>query len=402
MTQATDLSLRNDRHFGLDWLRIAAFALLIVYHIGMVFAPWDWVIKTPYRVDALITPMSLITPWRLALLFAVSGYASWHLLAKSGSAGRFLRSRNVRLLIPLAFGMAVLVPIEMWVRVMDKGYPYGLIRFWGHDYWRSGEFWGREFPSWEHLWFVAYLWTYTAILAAGLALNRRWFDAGAAWLVAWLAKGWRVLWAPVAALAAVKVVLMFLVEEEHGLFRDWAGHAQYLPMFLFGFVLAGSPQLWAPLKRWWKLALAIAAASGAAVVAVELVYPGEAIPPHWVMAAERAALAAMAWTMTIALFVLADRYWNRDHRWRKTLAEAVFPFYLMHQPAIVLITWYSLPYKLSAPLEFATLLAGTAAICAVFYLFGREFTWLRPLIGLGPRSDRAAIASAAAERSAVV
>lgn len=388
MTEATDLPLRINRHYGLDWLRIAAFVLLIVYHIGMVFAPWDWVIKTPYRIDALIAPMSLLTPWRLPLLFAVSGYASWHLFTKSGSPGTFLRSRNVRLLIPLAFGMAVLVPIEMWVRVMDKGYPHSLIQFWAHDYWRSGEFWGREFPSWEHLWFVAYLWTYTAILAAALAWGRSPIEKGTVWLVAWLAKGWRILWAPVIALAAVKVVLTFLVEEEHGLFRDWAGHAQYLPMFLFGFVLAGSPQLWAPLQRWWKVALALAAASGAIVVAVELIFPGEAVPPHWVMAAERAAVAAMAWTMTIALFVLADRYWNRDHRWRKPLAEAVFPFYLMHQPAIVLITWYSLPYRLNPLLEFATLLAGTAAICAAFYLFGREFGWLRPLIGLGPRTPR--------------
>jgi glucan biosynthesis protein C len=27
------------RHFGMDWLRIGAFALLILYHIGMVFVP---------------------------------------------------------------------------------------------------------------------------------------------------------------------------------------------------------------------------------------------------------------------------------------------------------------------------------------------------------------------------
>lgn len=388
MTHVSDQSARTNRHFGLDWLRIAAFALLILYHIGMVFAPWAWVIKTNHHYPALIAPMSLLTPWRLALLFAVSGYASWHLFAKSGGAGAFLRARNLRLLVPLAFGMAFLVPIEMWVRVMEKGYPHGLIQFWTHDYWRSGEFWGRQFPSWEHLWFVAYLWAYTAILAAVLALRRNWFDAGVAWLVPWLSKGWRLLWAPAGLLVLAKLALLFVVEEEHGLFRDWAGHAQYVPMFLFGFVLAGAPQLWPALQRIWKIALALAAVSGAIVVAVELTFPGEAVPPHWVMAGERAAQVAMAWTMTIALFVLADRFWNRDHRWRKSLAEAVFPFYLIHQPAIVLITWYSLPLKLNPWAEFGTLLAGTGAVCAAFYLIGREIGWLRPLIGLGPRTAR--------------
>lgn len=380
--------MRTNRHYGLDWLRIAAFALLILYHIGMVFAPWTWVIKTNHHYPELIAPMSLLTPWRLALLFAVSGYASWHLLRKAGSAGKFLRLRNVRLLVPLAFGMAFLVPVEMWVRVMDKGYPHGYLHFWLFDYWRSGEFWGRQFPSWEHLWFVAYLWAYTAILAAALAAGRAQVEAGAAWLVEWLSQGWRILWFPVAGLAVAKLGLLFVVPEEHGLFSDWAGHAQYLPMFLFGFVLAGTPLFWAPLERAWKPALAIAALSGAVVMVVELVFPGETIPPRWVMAGERAAQMAMAWTMTIALFVLADRFWNRDHRWRKSIAEAVFPFYLIHQPAIVLITWYSLPLKLNPWVEFAMLLAGTGAICTAFYLIGREVGWLRPLIGLGPRPPR--------------
>ncbi len=385
MTQTTD-HLRVGRHYGLDWLRIAAFALLILYHIGMVFAPWDWVIKTNHSFPELIAPMSVLTPWRLALLFAVSGFASRHLFEKSGNPGAFLKSRHLRLLVPLAFGMAVLVPVEMWVRVVDKGYPHGYLHFWALDYWRWGEFWGREFPSWEHLWFVAYLWAYTAILAAALAWFRVEIERGTAAVVGWLAVGWRLLWLPIAGLALAKLALVFVVEEEHGLFRDWMGHAQYFPMFLFGFVLAGSPQLWPSLQRIWKPALAIAILTGAVVVAVETLFPGEAVPPRWVMAGERMAQVAMGWAMTVVLFVLADRFWNRDHRWRKTFAEAVFPFYLIHQPAIVLITWFSLPSKLSAPVEFGVLLVGTAAAGLALYLIGREIGWLRPLIGLGPRA----------------
>ena len=68
--------MRAERHYGLDWLRIAAFALLIVYHVAMVFAPWHWVIKAHHTYLALTLSMALLTPWRLPLLFAVSGYAS--------------------------------------------------------------------------------------------------------------------------------------------------------------------------------------------------------------------------------------------------------------------------------------------------------------------------------------
>ena len=385
MSEANQAFERGGRHYGLDWLRIAAFALLIVYHIAMVFSPWPWVIHTDYNFPALIAPMALLTPWRLPLLFAVSGFASWHLFAKSGDPRTFLHARNLRLLIPLAFGMAVLIPVEMWVRVVDAGYPHGYLRFWTSDYWRIGDYWGRSFPSWEHLWFVVYLWAYTAVLALMLWRGRRLYDLVIHRVVPWMTHGWRLVWVPAALLVIARLGLQFIVADEQGLLRDWAGHANYFPLFLFGFVLAGSPALWPVLRRLWRVALTLAAISGAAVVLVETSYPGNAVPPHWVMAVARVGQVAMGWAMTLVLIQCADRFWNRDHRWRTTAAEAVFPFYLIHQPAIVLIAWYTLPLRLSAGVQFLVLLAGTAATCTIFYLVGREIGWLRPLIGLGPR-----------------
>lgn len=103
--------------------------------------------------------------------------------------------------------------------------------------------------------------------------------------------------------------------------------------------------------------------------------------------------------MIVALFHIAERWWNRDHAWRKPLAEAVFPFYIVHHPAIVLIAWYTLPLALDPFAEFALLLGGTAAICCAVYAAGSRIGWLRPLIGLAPLKA-AAIAPAAAQRGA--
>ena len=382
----------GQRHYGMDWLRIAAFALLIVYHVAMVFAPWAWVIKTPQSYPALIAPMALLTPWRLPLLFAVSGYASRKLYDRGAGPGAFARSRAIRLLVPLAFGMAVIVPLEMWVRVMETGYAGSYLHFWTVDYWRTGEFYGREFPSWEHLWFVAYLAAYSFLLAAALAVAgtraQGWMRRGADWLAA----GNRILWLPLAVLIAARLALLFVAPERQGLTRDWAGHAQYLPIFLFGFVLAGAPQLWPAVRRAWKAGLAIAALTGIVIVAIELRWPGSATPPHAMMALDRGCRIAMAWGMILALLHLAESHWNRDHRWRRPLAEAVFPFYIVHHPAIVLIAWYTLPLGLPPLAEFAVLLAGTIAVCLAVYALGRQVRWLRPLIGLRPlaRAPRSA------------
>src|SRR5918997_3667595 len=95
-----------DRLYGLDWLRIGAFALLILYHIGMFFVPWDYHVKTAQPQEWLELPMLAVNPWRLSLLFVISGIASRMLLAKSRGAAGFAGTRSVRLLIPLLAGMA--------------------------------------------------------------------------------------------------------------------------------------------------------------------------------------------------------------------------------------------------------------------------------------------------------
>ena len=61
-----------ERHYGLDWLRIGAFGLLILYHIGMVFVPWGFHAKTAQPLPWVVVPMLAINSWRLLLLFVVS------------------------------------------------------------------------------------------------------------------------------------------------------------------------------------------------------------------------------------------------------------------------------------------------------------------------------------------
>jgi hypothetical protein len=374
----------------MDWLRVGAFGLLILYHIGMVFAPWHWVVKSSTTYPALIPPMAFLTPWRLALLFAVSGYASRKLLDRSSGPAAFLKSRNSRLLVPLAFGMLAIVPVEMWVRVRGGGYPGGYLHFWATDYWRTGTFFGVGFPSWEHLWFVVYLWAYTIVLVAVVASGAR-----ADRLVAWLSQGISMAWAPIAVLATVKLALLFVVPERQGLFSDWGGHAEFGPMFAFGFILAGAPRLWSSLSRIIPLALACALAAGAVVIAVEWRYPGETVPGHAVMAVDRIARVAMAWSMTMVLFHAAERWLNHDHRWRAPLARAVFPAYILHHSAIVVVAYWTLPLGLGPWSEFTLLTGAALGACVIGYLVGSRIGWFGSLIGLPPRAAPRAISISA-------
>src|SRR3974390_3312121 len=99
----------GERRYDLDWVRIGAFTLLIFYHVGMYYTTWDWHVKSPHASAAIEPLMLMLAPWRLSLLFLVSGVATGYLLARQG-ARRFLGQRSIRLLVPLAFGIAVVVP----------------------------------------------------------------------------------------------------------------------------------------------------------------------------------------------------------------------------------------------------------------------------------------------------
>ena len=64
------------RLFFLDWIRIFAFFVLIFYHVGMYYVSWGWHVKSPYASDTIEPLMMMSAPWRLGLLFMISGVAS--------------------------------------------------------------------------------------------------------------------------------------------------------------------------------------------------------------------------------------------------------------------------------------------------------------------------------------
>jgi hypothetical protein len=178
-------------------------------------------------------------------------------------------------------------------------------------------------------------------------------------------------------------VVLLPMPETHALVDDWGAHANYLAVFLFGFALARAPAVLAAAGALWRPALAIAVLASAAVATLTMTEIGANDPG---LAALRTSLRIVqGWCAIVALLGVAHRFWNRDHRWRTTLGEAVFPAYIIHQ-TIIVVTAYAL-LGLGLPLwqSFLILVAATAAGCALFYLIGRSVRPLRPLIGLRAR-----------------
>ncbi len=370
----------------MDWLRVGAFGLLIFYHIGMVFVPWNFHAKAPVTVDWIKLPMQAVNAWRLSLLFVVSGYASRAIFARQPAAPRFLWGRTKRLIPPLLFGVAVIVPLQPWFELVGKqGYPASFWHFYRHDYWSWSVIRGLILPTWNHLWFIGYLWVYTLVLALGLVMlpaRARRFLARAADLVL---AGPLLLLVPIALLAANWAWEFPGIGETHALIDDWSAHRVYFTMFLFGFALRDRVNLWDGIRRWWRLG-AVLAISGFAVIAIaEITHPTGTPMGRRLWFWFGVARCFQSWGAIIALLGIADRYLNRDAPGRAMLTEAVFPFYIIHQTIIVALAWPLFWAGFADWAAFLLLVAATMTGCWLFYWIGREITPLRPLIGLRAR-----------------
>ncbi|PZU07217.1 MAG: hypothetical protein DI605_16305 [Sphingomonas sp.] len=368
----------------MDWLRIGAFQLLILYHIGMVFVPWEWHVSSEQSVPWAVLPMVAINAWRLTLLFMVSGFASAAMLARKPALPPFLRNRLVRLGIPLLFGVILITPVQPWIQLTtQRGYDHGFGYFYLHDYYRFAMYRGMPLPAWQHLWFVFYLLVYTIALTALLALPagirafaRRWAE--------------RLLWGPLLLLLPIAIAIPIRLhwlphaEDNHNFLGDWVAHIRHFPAFVCGYLLYNSPSLWRSIRgNWpWIAALAIAATAGAVYIAWD--YPATRPITRGMRDIYQCIRVVQGWASILALIGIADRFWNHDGRWRAMLAEAVFPFYLIHQTIIIVVGWLMLGSGLSNIVQLILLVASTMIGCWIFYMVGRRIPLARPLIGLRP------------------
>ncbi|HZS81538.1 MAG TPA: acyltransferase family protein [Stellaceae bacterium] len=247
-------------------------------------------------------------------------------------------------------------------------------------------------PTWNHLWFVAYLWVYTAALILFMALAPRLLRRAEAALARILAAAALLFLPP---LAAFRLVLFPSFPPTNALLGDWYNHALYGCFFLVGYLAASSPSFRAASLRWrWAALLLDVLAYGSFMIWRVLPHAAGAQPPLALLLYGRVAYAAYQWFCTLAVLGFGARWLGRDGAIRRYLTEAIFPYYIIHQTAIVAAAFALRGAALPAPLEAALVLIATAASCALGFEIIRRAPWLRPLFGLKPRQAAGARLSA--------
>lgn len=375
------------RRHDIDALRVLAFSLLILYHWAMVYIQdWGYHVKSTYTTQAIELPMLFVNRWRMDLIFLISGVATAYMM-RSRALGAFVRERAGRLMIPLLFGMAVVVPIQPYAQgVMNGLVEPGFFQFLGRYYtgypWPQGAFDGwKEGVTWNHLWYLAYLFTYTMILAALQPLFRS--GAGERVRRTFVSlRGVRLVLYPAVPLLIYTFTLQSRFPETHNLVKDWYVHAVSATMFLYGWWLGSDEAIWKELARIRKATLFAALAAFVAYIAIVSSVDKEN-PAFTSILAARTLRNLYIWLALCTILGWGHALLDKPFKWLPFATGAVYPWYVLHQSLIILLAYWLIPLKVGPVLEPALILAGTIAGCWALHVgVIARFAWLRPLLGM--------------------
>lgn len=379
------MTLASRRH-DIDALRFLVFSLLIVYHTAMLYlAGADFHMKSTYLTDTLNFPMVFINRWRMEIVFIVSGVSC--AMMTQTSRGAFLWRRVQRLLLPLVFGLLVIIPVQPYCEgvsngLVAPGYWQFLLDYFGHRAWPAGAFtgWKTSF-TWNHLWYLVYLLLYTIVLVALQPLLNKIRPLFTS------LRGWRLLVLPALPALAATVFLKQRYPETHALVKDWYAHAIYFTMYLYGWWLGNDKGVWQELSRLRWHALLLAPCAFAVYIGFDLIHSENLLT--WASAGSWPMRNLYMWLAICAILGWSHALLNRPFAWLPWARQAVYPWYILHQSAIVLLAYWLVPLQLGPVIEPVLVLAGTVLTCwLATSLLISKVNWLRPCFGLPARPAR--------------
>lgn len=371
------------RRYDLDWLRVLAFSGVFLYHCSRFFNSADWHIKnvTTSPVIDLIT--SIFDLWGMPLLFAVSG-ASIFFALRPNQAGKFIRERVARLLIPMVIGILLLAPPQVYFdRLTHGNFSGSFIEFLPH-YFEPANF------SWNgmHLWYLVYLFVFTlALTPLFIWLKHPSGQTALKYLGIFSSKtGSIYLW-------TVPIVVVTIAVDPFGMLKPSPSEAfirlVLFPLpFIYGFLIYASQPIQQAIIRHRRVSLVISliATITAGVVSALTSDPGwQASLTSFILI--MLACSLLIWSYLLTAFGYGMRYLTSNKQYLSYANEAVLPIYIIHQPIILSIGFFVIPLQLPILVKYLMIAPLALAISLAIFEFGiRRVNLLRYAFGLKIRS----------------
>jgi glucans biosynthesis protein C len=342
-----------NRRYDIDWIRVIAIGLLLIYHVAIGFQPWGMMIAFITNDESwtsLWIPMSMLNVWRIPLLFFVSGMGVYFAL-QNRNWKQLITERAGRILIPFLFGFAAIVPIHWLIWQYFYQYPIAYV------------------PTAGHLWFLANIFIYVALFAPLFFYLKQNESGIAVCVIKKLFSNPAIFILIIAVFVLEAVILKPFPYEMYAM--TWHGFFLGLMAFFFGFcfVLSGNG-FWNMILtyRWLFLLLAIT------LFIVRLIY-FKMNAPVYLLVTE-----SQSWIVSV--FAFGYKYLNRPGKALTYLSQAAYPVYILHMIFLYAGSLLIFPLVLDVRIKFVLVLLITLGGCFVAYEVIRRIKWIRPLFGL--------------------
>jgi glucan biosynthesis protein C len=373
----------TQRRYELDWLRVLAFSAVFFYHCGRFFDSSYWHIKNNSTSTLVDTLKGIFDLWGMPLIFMVSG-ASIFFALRSGGADRFLRDKIWRLLVPLAFGILVLSPPQNYLERLTHGQFQGSFLDYVPLYFRDWHLWNGEF-RWTgvHLWYLAYLFLFTLVLMPLFSALKSQTGQRVTGALARLSSrpGVIFLW-------VLPGILLVILGDPYGLRgpapAEDVGRLFLAIFLLYGFLVFSNLRIQQAIIRQRRIALAM---SFTLILGMPTVVDLLENDPSLAIIILGISLAGiLTWSCILTVFGYGMRYLTHNHRLLAYANEAVLPFYILHQPVILILGYFIIPLPLSILAKYLIIATLAFGITLGLYEYGvRRINPVRRIFGLKPR-----------------
>jgi glucan biosynthesis protein C len=374
------------RWYDLDWLRVFALLTVFLFHTTKIFNYDDYYIKNDQLNWAMTLFDRFFELWGMPLFFVISAVGIYYSLNKRKN-GQFLAERFKRLFIPLLLGIFVLSPPVMYIeRITHRQFSGSFWQFFPH-YFDGLEGFGGNF-AWtgSHLWYLLLLLLFSALM---LPLLRSLKQANRATMVLQ-----KLPWLQGELFLVVAVVCTGIIEALVNLRpaslvadRDmggWSPFTYLVGFFLCGYLLALNPKALSSFERhrMSTLLLGVCATLLYLVLTLGYHYSSYSIPFSLLRA-----LNAWLWLATLLGF--ARRYLNVHTPLLAEANQGQLPFYILHQPVIVIVAFFLITWNIPVPAKFLLIaLVSFGIVIGLYQGVIRPLPPLRFLFGMEAREKR--------------
>ena len=390
------------RVYWIDGLKALVVVGIALFHSALVFAPGTWIVNNGARSFVLGVFAGFTFQWGIALLFLLSGAATWFGL-RSRSAVQFAKSRIVRLGLPLVVGLIVLSPLQSYVQHTQamnvSGLALSYVKFWStlHPTLRPSSAYDVVY----HLWFLTHLMAISIATLPVLLWLRSERGRGFGTRMVALVQLPAGFLAGAVPFAAVQIAL----HPKFPLYQDWSDLVAWSVLYVEGFVIMSDARFAAAFRRSLWPALIMAAfmllvtglLSTSGYTAAWDAHP-EYTPGYLV---DQGLRGVTTWCWLVFLVGLGVRWLDGENRLTEWGADRPLPFYVMSHPIIVVLARYVVSWQLGVWVKFSVLATVAIGITLVLCELVSRYRMTRVLFGLGAEPKRRHALEPSADRVGV-